>query len=158
MLPSDTLAFRNAFTDIDGKKYATTVPRGKVRSEVWRQIQEDGKAALSPAFAELLAKTSNPFLSAIRDFTSSQASFYGGKLLLVGDAMMLSRPHSALSTNQAALQALGLEGAIQGGVEAWETEVIKSAMANHALSISFGDFCFTGKVPEAVRSIVETSV
>jgi hypothetical protein len=160
MLPSDTEEYHSVFTDIDGKTHATTIPRGRMRKEVWGNLNEEGQKVLSPPFADLLANTSNPFVSAIRDLTTPQASFYDGRLLLLGDAMVLARPHSALSTNQAALQALALEGAVKGkqGVEAWEREALKGGVANHALSISFGEFCFTGKVPDTVRSIVEKSV
>jgi 2-polyprenyl-6-methoxyphenol hydroxylase-like FAD-dependent oxidoreductase len=132
-----------------------------VSKEVWKQIQDDGQKELSTLFANLVAKTDKSFISAIRDLRSPQASFYDGKLLLVGDAMVLARPHSGLSTNQVASQALALEEVVRGkvSVEEWEKEVLRSAYANHALSNAFGAFLFTGKTPDAaVQSVIEKEV
>jgi len=77
--------------------------------------------------------------------------------MLVGDAMMRCRPHTAISTNQAAQQGLALESVFQGkrSLEEWENEALGIAGKNHAFSIAFGEFCFTEKAPDSVRSTVE---
>jgi 2-polyprenyl-6-methoxyphenol hydroxylase-like FAD-dependent oxidoreductase len=56
------------------------------------------------------------FVTAISDCISPQASFYDGKLFLVGDALALFRPHVAQSTNQSVLHCLLLEKLLQGGI------------------------------------------
>jgi 2-polyprenyl-6-methoxyphenol hydroxylase-like FAD-dependent oxidoreductase len=70
-----------------------------------------------------------PFVTAISDCISPQASFYDGKLFLVGDALALFRPHVAQSTNQSALHCLLLEKLLQGRInlEAYEEQVMMYA-------------------------------
>lgn len=53
MLEEDSDDFRKTFTDVDGKKHFTTIPRGKMHPEVWAKKQKSG-AELSTPFAELL--------------------------------------------------------------------------------------------------------
>jgi hypothetical protein len=157
MFPADSDDFQEIFTDTNGQKHFTTIPRGKMQRKVWDKISDHGQSVLSPPFAELLRHTVGPFVSAIRDCLSSKAVHYGGKLILVGDAMVQCRPHTAISTNQAAQQALGLESVYRGktGLDEWEEEALEIAKKNYAFSIAFGEFCFTGKIPESVRSVVE---
>ena len=107
MLDKNSQEFQETFTDSSGEMQSSTVPRGKVVPKVWAKRQRSG-AAVSVPFAELIAKTTDPFVSAIRECSSPQSVFYDGKLLLVGDAFSLFRPHIGASTNQAARQALEL--------------------------------------------------
>ncbi|KAI9649442.1 hypothetical protein NHQ30_002018 [Ciborinia camelliae] len=106
-MAEDTDEYRDIFTGVSGKRYWTTIPRGEMQPQVWSRKRESGEA-LSAPFAELLAKTPDPLISAVRECSSPRAVFHDGKLLLVGDAFALFRPHVGLSTNQAAMQALGL--------------------------------------------------
>jgi hypothetical protein len=157
MLPADSDDFEQIFTDTNGEKHFTTIPRGKMQRKVWEKISKYGERVLSPPFTELVKNTVDPFVSAIRDCLSPKAVHYDGKLILVGDAMVQCRPHTAISTNQAARQALDLESVFQGkrNLGEWEKEALEISGKNHAFSISFGEFCFTGKAPESVRSVVE---
>jgi hypothetical protein len=157
MLPGDSDDFKDAFTDTSGKVHLTTIPRGKMQRKVWEKVSEYGERVLSPPFAELLRNTVDPFVSAIRDCVSPTAVHYDGKLILVGDAMVQCRPHTAISTDQAAQQALSLESVFQGkrSLADWEKESLETAKKNHGFSIAFGEFCFTGKAPDSVRSTVE---
>lgn len=54
---------------------------------------------LSPPFLELVRKTANPFISTVRDLAAPRASFYDGKLILVGEALTVYRPHTGISFN-----------------------------------------------------------
>ena len=55
-----------------------------------------------PQFAELIRLTRSPFVQAISDVLSPQASHYDGRVVLVGDALAGFRPHTAGATSQAA--------------------------------------------------------
>lgn len=153
----DSDEFQDIFTDTYGEKHSTTIPRGMIQGKVWEKILNTGQEILSPPFAELLQNTHDPFVSAIRDCLSPKAVHCDGKLILVGDAMVQCRPHSAISTNLAAQQALGLESVFLGkmGLGEREEEALGVAGKNHAFSIAFGEFCFSGNAPEAVRSVME---
>lgn len=148
--------FQDTFTDSTGKKHWTTVPRGKVASEVWANRQSSG-ATLSVPFAELIQKTTDPFVSAIRESTSHQTVAHDGKLLLVGDAFCLFRPHTGSSTNQAARQALQLAEVYQGrmSLDEWQTSSIGYARMTSAISKAFGEYCFTGQISQGLVGVIK---
>ncbi|TVY91692.1 hypothetical protein LAWI1_G002972 [Lachnellula willkommii] len=108
--------YNKIMTDIDGFRHKRTVPFGKLQPEVWVK-QRDGHSTHFPTpVKEVLDKIDSPFITAISDCIAPQASFYEGKLFLVGDALALFRPHVAQSTNQAALHCLLLERYLQGEI------------------------------------------
>ncbi|TVY15875.1 2,6-dihydroxypyridine 3-monooxygenase [Lachnellula arida] len=108
--------YNKIMTDIDGLRHKRTVPFGKLQPEVWVK-QRDGHSTHFPTpVKEVLDKIDSPFVTAISDCIAPQASFYEGKLFLVGDALALFRPHVAQSTNQAALHCLLLEKYLQGEI------------------------------------------
>jgi hypothetical protein len=86
-------------TDTDGHVHHNMVPTGKLRKDIWDRQTGIGKSVLPKHFVELLEKTKQPFVSAVSDSIAPAASFFDGKLILVGDALSLFRPHVALSTN-----------------------------------------------------------
>jgi 2-polyprenyl-6-methoxyphenol hydroxylase-like FAD-dependent oxidoreductase len=106
-------------TDSDGHLHHTTMPAGKMQDIIWPRQKEHAKKALPSAFSELVCATTLPFVQAITDVLSSKASFFDGKVLLVGDAVAGFRPHTAASTSQAAYHALLLEQNLNGEL-GWE--------------------------------------
>jgi hypothetical protein len=74
--------------------------------------------------------------------------------------MALQRPHSGDSTNQAAIQALGLAKMLQGEstIEQWEQQCCEKWSAASAYSKAFGEFGFTGKVSAAVAATISKKV
>lgn len=123
-----------------------------MQPSVWAKKRNRGTATLTKPFAELLEKTTDPFISAIRESAASKAVFYDGKLILVGDAFALIRPHSGSSTNQAARQALDLADVFKGtsDLSAWEKSSIEYAESSSAFSLAFAEYCFTGNVPSGL--------
>jgi 2-polyprenyl-6-methoxyphenol hydroxylase-like FAD-dependent oxidoreductase len=132
-------------TDTEGKRHHITLPAGGVRDEVWTRQKEYAKENLSPQFAELVEKTEVPFIQAITDVIAPSANLDSGRVLLIGDALAGLRPHTAMSTSQAALDAMKLAEAIDQtiggqGMEAlkkWEEHVVKYAkdLQSHGVSI-----------------------
>lgn len=114
-------------TDSEGHLHHTTMPAGKMQDRLWLQQKELAKETLPAAFSELVCATKLPFVQAITDVLSSQASFFNGKVLMVGDAVAGFRPHTAASTSQAAYHALLLEQNMNGELE-WE-EMLDHIMA-----------------------------
>lgn len=151
-------AFREVFTDVHGKKHFSTIPRGKIQPEIWAKRRSFG-GNLSVPFTELVEKTTDPFVSAIREFVAPKTVFHDGKLLLVGDAFALFRPHVAASTNQAAMQAIGLSAVFRGDgdgdLEAWERNSLGYARKTSAISAAFGEYCFTGKIPGMLSAAIK---
>lgn len=129
-------------TDKDGHRHRYIVPGGQIREEVWRRRCQLGNDVLAAPFKEVISKISTPFLQVITDFKSPRASFADGKVLLVGDALALMRPHTAFSTTHAAFHCLALERCIKGeiGVKEWENEVLNFANLHWRRSVWYGEY------------------
>ncbi|MCJ1438710.1 hypothetical protein MMC27_008100 [Xylographa pallens] len=114
-------------TDSDGNKHHNTIPMGKMREEVWAKQKDYAHKHMAPAFAELVNKTTQPFVATVREGSASRAAFFDGKVLLVGDALTTMRPHIASSTNQAAVNALLLEKVMKGDltIAEWERQSLQ---------------------------------
>ena len=129
-------------TDIDGHKHRYSLPSGKMRNEGWERQKAVAEDLLPPPFFELINKIDHPFVTVISDTAPSKASFFDGRLLLVGDVLTLFRPHNALSSNQAAFDCLQSEKMLQGeiNVSEWETRVLQHAKLNRLRAISWGAY------------------
>ncbi|KAI1771753.1 FAD/NAD(P)-binding domain-containing protein [Hypoxylon cercidicola] len=115
---------------IDGHRHHNIVPAGHVRAEIWAARLEHAKGVpLPPPFLEAITKIRQPFLQAITELLSPRAAFEDGRVLLVGDALSLFRPHTAFSGTQAAFDALRVEDYVGGGMSArgWEEKVLRYA-------------------------------
>lgn len=129
-------------TDASGKLHHTQLAPGQVRPEIWEKQKDFAKTLFSNPYLEVLEKIGSPFLHLITDYCSPRASFADGKVLLVGDAATLLRPHIAFSTNQAAYHALLTEKLVQGHLttEQWEYQVSTAAYLHWRRSLWFGEF------------------
>jgi 2-polyprenyl-6-methoxyphenol hydroxylase-like FAD-dependent oxidoreductase len=127
-------------TDIDGRMHRSTLPIGKMNPAVWEKQKILAAKSLPPPYVELITKTTQPFITLVTDIASPKASFFDGKLLLVGDALVPFRPHVACSTNQAALDALLLEKMLKGEIPLteWERQALDYAELTRLRSITWG--------------------
>jgi 2-polyprenyl-6-methoxyphenol hydroxylase-like FAD-dependent oxidoreductase len=134
-------------TDKDGKRHHITLPPGGITEDVWERQKKFASEVLPPQFAELVRKTEVPFIQAITDVVSPAAVLpKDSRVLLIGDALAGFRPHTAASTNQAALDAMELAGAIDRilrgedrttVLQVWEKRVLDYAhsMQQHGVDI-----------------------
>ena len=122
------------------------MPRGKIRPEVWAKQQAHGRKVLPAPIAEVVNGITEPFVTALSDYVSSQASFYNGQILLTGDALALFRPHLAQSTNQAAFNCLLLEKVLMGkmALAEWDTQVLQYARVTRLRSNTIGSWYLSG--------------
>ena len=95
---------------------------------------------------ELVKKTINPAISVVHDYACPRATFFDGKVVLVGDALALFRPHAALSFNQAALDCLLFEKVMTGEIDikTWETKVTVYGARSLAINEALGAFFIYG--------------
>lgn len=103
-------------------------------------------SVLSKPFLELIEKTQKPFISTVKEARASQASYYKGRLLFIGDALASFRPHIAMSANQAALDCLLLDKVLGGEIpiKEWERQVEQYAKETQVLSTVAGNFAMHG--------------
>lgn len=82
-------------TDSSGRKHRHTLPIGKMQERVWEKQRILASKILPPPFAELIHKTTQPFVSSIVDIVVSKPSLFDRKPLMVGDALVPFRSHVA---------------------------------------------------------------
>ena len=136
----DSPELKAAMTDVTGKRHHNTLPIGKMSPAVWDKQKAIAAETLPAPYSEIISKTMQPFITTVTDIASPQASFFNGKLLLVGDALVPFRPHVACSTNQAALNALLLGKLLKKEITLaqWESRVMGYAHVTRLRSISWG--------------------
>jgi hypothetical protein len=154
--PLGSSAFTEALTDRTGHVHRNYVPVGQIRPSVWEGQVEVASKILIPPMLEIVKKTSNPALSVIHDYACHKASFFGGKVLLVGDTLALLRPHAGMSFNKAALDCLSLEKVMTGEIDikAWEAQVTVHGARCLAINEGLGGFFIYG-VFAAFRAVLK---
>lgn len=110
--PTDPVQQAQMFTDATGRSHGLTIPPPLIRPQFIAAMKEAARAKLSPILAEIVARAPLPLLQSITDMESPQIVF--GRVVLLGDAAFVARPHVAAGTTKAALDATGLADALSG--------------------------------------------
>jgi 2-polyprenyl-6-methoxyphenol hydroxylase-like FAD-dependent oxidoreductase len=136
-------------TDCDGRKRTLTVPRGKMRADVWKARVQRAERLLPAPWADVVGRSKGQFVAAIQSYEDDCSTAMGGKVLLVGEAYTQFRPHLGLSSNLGALQALKLGEVLRGEktMAQWEDEVAAYSREYAEHSTAMGIFGMTGKWP-----------
>jgi flavin-dependent dehydrogenase len=147
-LSPDSPQLEETLTDVNGEVHQTTVPRGKISPKVWQRVIDRKTSVVNPYFIDLMESIKEPFVSAISDFQGQKSLYYNNKVLLVGDALALCRPHGGGSTSQAAIQAQALLQSLRGEItiNQWEKTCLESAEKAARFSLAMADFFWNGKV------------
>ncbi|MGE0558368.1 MAG: FAD binding domain-containing protein [Burkholderiales bacterium] len=98
-------------TDINGRRHDMAIPPPLIRPEVLDAMRRGAQDALSPQFAEVVAKTRQPFFQAIFDLESRTMAH--GRVVLLGDAAFVARPHCGMGVSKAAGDAIALADALK---------------------------------------------
>lgn len=135
-------------------RHHNIVPAGHLRDDVWAaQLARaktglaSGSGSASPPFPapllEIVLAIERPFVQVITDCgPPPRAAFEDGRVLLVGDALSLYRPHTAFSGTQAAFDALAVAALLRGELrlDEWEEQVLRYGRLHWAQSIWWGTF------------------
>ena len=97
-------------TDAQGHCHGVTIPPPMVRQQLVDGLRVDAEACLAPQIATVIARGSRPFLQPIWDLESPRIAF--GRVVLVGDAAFVARPHVATGVSKAALDVQCLADAL----------------------------------------------
>ena len=140
--PAGSKDFKENLTDAEGHTHRNTLPMGRLKPETWQKQKDYAAQVMTPCFLELVNKTTLPFVSTIRDRLSTQASFLDGKVLFVGEALTLMRPHTGMSFNHSAVNCLTLQKVLRGELTLgdWEREVLQWAEWNSLLATAVGSY------------------
>ena len=105
-------ALKELLTDIDGRSHPLSIPPDKIRPEVIKALRKDARRLLSPQFAQVVEKTSQPFIQAIQDLETPRMVL-GRRTVILGDAAFVARPHVGAGVTKAAGDAWALSEALE---------------------------------------------
>jgi 2-polyprenyl-6-methoxyphenol hydroxylase-like FAD-dependent oxidoreductase len=109
--PADETTLRVMLTDAHDHVHADGIAPPLIRSELIAAMRDAGQRLLSPAFAEVVTRTQQPFFQPISDLISEQMVF--GRTVLLGDAAFVARPHVGMGVTKAACDAVALVDALR---------------------------------------------
>jgi 2,6-dihydroxypyridine 3-monooxygenase len=87
-----------------------SLPPGLVQDRYIDELKDAAAEQLSPAVAEVLIATEQPYLQVVSDVRSDRMA--QGRVALIGDAACAARPHAAAGTAKAAADAWTLANAL----------------------------------------------
>ncbi len=90
-------------TDASGHCHGNSIPPHLVRAEVRQELRDAAEAGLAPPLAAIVKRTEQPFPHGIFDVESPRLAF--GRVVLLGDAAFVARPHVGAGITKAALDA-----------------------------------------------------
>ncbi len=102
---------RDLCTDATGHCHGISIPPPLIRPEVTARIKADARALLAPQIAAVVERTEQLFFQAIFDLESP--SLVLGRVVLLGDAAFVARPHVGVGVTKAAMDAECLAREIQ---------------------------------------------
>ncbi|MFM0265399.1 FAD binding domain-containing protein [Paraburkholderia sediminicola] len=133
--------------DRHGAARPFSLPPGATKNADIEQLRDEAKTLLAPTFRALVDATEEPFMQPIVDLRAPQMVF--GRVVLIGDAASVPRPHTAGSTAKAAANAhalaLALAATWQAGatidsvLKRWENQQLRRGRLMTDLGISLGD-------------------
>lgn len=115
-VPDNSPEMRAIFTDVHGKVHPNTVSQGLVQPELWADMKSRFLSQMLAPLAEVVDKTPRPFVTKVCEAQCSQASFYDGRVVLVGDAFTALRSHLGMASEQAATHCVQMDEVWRGDV------------------------------------------
>ncbi|MDH4190161.1 MAG: FAD binding domain-containing protein [Betaproteobacteria bacterium] len=154
--PTDAAGkLRELLTDRAGRPHEITISPDLIRDEVVDEMRRDAERLLAPQFAEVVRLSERPFFQAIFDLESTRLAF--GRVVLVGDAAFIARPHCGMGVTKAAGDAVALVDAlaaaptIEHGLAAYEAKRVAFGHAIVAHARELGAFLQAQSGSEAER-------
>ena len=121
-------------TDDSGRYHPNGIPPSLIRARVREEIVEMAQDRLAPQFAEAIRQARLHFFQPIVDLESPQLVF--GRVVIIGDAAFVARPHVAMGVPKAGGDLLALVEAVKRagsdylvGVRAFEAERLRISRA-----------------------------
>ncbi|MGH6942772.1 MAG: FAD-dependent monooxygenase, partial [Geminicoccaceae bacterium] len=119
-------------TGRDGRRYDLSIPPNRLKPEAVAGLRAAAERLLPPCFVEVVRLARSPFIQAICDLESQKLVL--GRVVVLGDAAFVARPHAGLGATKAALDALGLAQALSArdpaaALAAWEEDRLRYGQA-----------------------------
>ncbi|MFO8126119.1 FAD binding domain-containing protein [Yoonia sp.] len=104
--PADEAVLTDLLTGTDGVTHELSISPLLLRPEKMAEMRQAADNLLSPQFAELISRTETPFIQPIYDLSVTQMTL--GRVVLLGDAAFVGRPHCGMGVTKAAEDAVVL--------------------------------------------------
>lgn len=119
-------------TDRSGHRHRVSLGPGEMDDQWIARLHDMAHRLLPPILAEVVQNSRSPFVQGIFDLLVPRLVF--GRIVLLGDAACIVRPHTASGTSKAAADALALALALREhgenldtALKAWESERLGAA-------------------------------
>jgi 2-polyprenyl-6-methoxyphenol hydroxylase-like FAD-dependent oxidoreductase len=89
--------------DEEGVHHTISIPPPKVRRDVIARLKDDARNFLPPPMWEILSRVSKPFFTPIYDLLVNRMVY--GRVVLIGDAAAVARPHVGMGIAKAGTDA-----------------------------------------------------
>jgi 2-polyprenyl-6-methoxyphenol hydroxylase-like FAD-dependent oxidoreductase len=129
-------------TDRTGQLRESSVPPGMMRPEKIAELRAHATTELHSRFLELVEATADPFVQVIQDLAVER--MVEKRIILLGDAAFIVRPHTAAATAKAAADATVLAAAIlehstlSEALAAWEHARLLAGMRLSQYGVRLG--------------------
>jgi len=149
-------ALESLMTDDDGQHYPLGIPPNKVARRHIADMRIAAASLLAPQFAEIIEKTVQPFLQPIYDVSSERIAF--DRVVLMGDASFVARPHVGMGVTKAAQDAMALadcisrHGAGRNAADAYQALRLKPGQAVVQRSRELGAYMQAQSGPNAAAA------
>ncbi|KAI1822197.1 FAD/NAD(P)-binding domain-containing protein [Xylaria intraflava] len=139
--PEGSAELEEIMTDRNGRRRTITMPPGMTDPQAWEKQRHLARERLPPQFAEVVCGAEKPFVQAVTDVLSPEHEYWGGKVVLVGDALAGFRPHTVASTSQAAFDAMVFADYIAGKLsrEEWKRQTLGFARYIQRRGVDMGE-------------------
>ena len=130
--PAEPAQLAALLTDADGRRYDMSIPPARMAAAPVADMRAAAAALVAPCFLEVVGLVAQPFIQAIYDLESPRLVF--GRVVLIGDAAFVARPHAGMGATKAALDAVTLARALaapdpRAALAEWERERLDYARA-----------------------------
>jgi 2-polyprenyl-6-methoxyphenol hydroxylase-like FAD-dependent oxidoreductase len=130
--PADEATLANMNTDAQGRQHEQ-IPPPLIRQDVIDAAKQAARDEIAPSLASMFAATPRPTFQAIYDLAAPELVF--GRVVIMGDAAFVARPHVGAGVTKAALDAACLADALR------DHESIEAALAHYgAMRKAAGDW------------------
>ena len=107
----DQNALDRFLVDKYGKKHDYSVPPNRTDSNLIAEMLESASTELPHFFSNLISKSKAPFVSPVYDILTDR--FSTGRVVLVGDAAAVARPHVGMGVTKALLDCVALHNKLE---------------------------------------------
>jgi len=111
--PADQAQLDDMLTDAAGTTHAWSIPPPLIRPAIIDAMRASAERDLCPQFRAVIRLTEQPFFQPIYDVDSSR--LVRGRVVLIGDAAFVARPHVGAGVTKAADDVIALAGALGSG-------------------------------------------